>query len=71
MNAFTLDCACAPEPVEIAFAQAAQPRGKPAFRGFECDHEHACDAAGIRCALFCADGLEPFDVAQALRHLNG
>lgn len=71
MNSFELDCPFAAEPVEITFSAESQARGKTAFRGFSCSNEALCHAAGVKCALYDLEGFEPFDVSQALRHLNG
>jgi hypothetical protein len=71
MNSFELDCPYAADPVEIEFSAEAGTRGKAKFRGFICSHEAQCEADGVKCALYNKEGFEAFDVAEALRHLNG
>ncbi|MCQ3951466.1 MAG: hypothetical protein DPW14_16790 [Planctomycetes bacterium] len=71
MNWFELDCPMAEDPVQVQFTGEVLPRGKAMYRGFACEMEARCEAAGIRCGLFDAGGLEPFNPAEALRHLNG
>lgn len=69
MPEIDIDCPIIGEAVLITL-DGYETRGKPAFRGFSCELEAQCHAARISCALFDAQGPEPFDVAQALKHLG-
>lgn len=69
MPQFELDCPIVGETVWVILDGSAV-RGAPEFRGFACESEAACQAAGIACALFQADGAHPFSVADALRWLG-
>ena len=69
MPTFDIDCAQIGDPVRIDFG-GDEARGRPDFRGFSCEHESACQQAGIRCALFDATGIPPFDPRDAFEHFN-
>lgn len=70
MALFDIYCAQLDDEVEIHFGGPAEARGDPAFRGFSCPHEAACQRAGIMCRLYAAEGYRPFEPADAFRHLQ-
>lgn len=65
-----IECPIIGEPAQISL-DGFETRGEPAFRGFACEHEAGCAAAGIKCALYTLGGAQPFDVEDALRFLGG
>lgn len=69
MPVFDIHCAQVDDKVRIDFG-GDEARGDAAFRGFSCEHESACEAGGIRCALFDAGGVPPFEPADAFEFFN-
>lgn len=69
MPTFDIQCPIIDEPARIDFG-GEEVRGALRFRGFACEHEAACHAAGIKCALFDAEGPEPFEPADAFDFFN-
>lgn len=69
MPGFDLDCPIIGEAVVITL-EGFEVRGDPALRGFSCEMEAQCHAAGVQCGLFLAGGPRPFETADVFRFLG-
>ncbi len=69
MPTFDIHCVQVDKEVRIDF-EGEDVRGSLRFRGFICEHEGDCHAAGLKCALFDAEGIEPFDPGDAFEFFN-
>jgi hypothetical protein len=69
MAVFEINCGRVELVVEITF-EGTEQRGSPEYRGFACEHEGACQAAGIECRLFSPRGYRPFDPRDAFEHFD-
>lgn len=69
MAVFEINCGRIELVVEITF-EGTEARGNPEYRGFVCEHEGQCHAAGIECQLFALKGYRPFEVRDAFEHFD-
>jgi hypothetical protein len=69
MPVFEIHCGRVELIVHIGF-DGHEARGRPEFRGFSCEHEGACRAAGIACQLFGLEGYRPFEPRDAFEHFD-